>query len=106
MIGICVLTLNSEATVGHAIKSILKQRPPKDEVFFVVVDGGSRDRTIEIVNEVLRGLSYELISAPGSNIPQGFSSDVGLYWLISLPHLFPPHSARVFIGLRGVQGEP
>ncbi|MEM2498996.1 MAG: glycosyltransferase [Sulfolobales archaeon] len=70
MIGICVLTLNSEATVGHAIKSILKQRPPKDEVFYVVVDGGSRDRTIEIVNEVLRGLSYELISAPGSNIPQ------------------------------------
>ncbi|MEM1970636.1 MAG: glycosyltransferase, partial [Sulfolobales archaeon] len=66
----CVLTLNSEATVGHAIKSILKQRPPKDEVFFVVVDGGSRDRTIKIVNEVLRGLSYELISAPGSNIPQ------------------------------------
>ncbi|MEM3132459.1 MAG: glycosyltransferase family A protein, partial [Sulfolobales archaeon] len=70
MIGICVLTLDSEATVGHAIKSILRQKPSKDEVFYVVVDGGSRDRTIEIVNESLRGLKYELVSAPGTNIPQ------------------------------------
>ncbi|MEM4515877.1 MAG: hypothetical protein QXO42_06665 [Ignisphaera sp.] len=39
-------------------------------------------------------------------ILEGFSSDAGLYRLISLPHLFLPHSTRVFIGLRGVQGDP
>ncbi|MEM0066476.1 MAG: hypothetical protein QXH88_06100 [Sulfolobales archaeon] len=37
---------------------------------------------------------------------QGFSSDAGLYRLISLPHLFPPHWSWVFIGLGGVQGDP
>ncbi|MEM1831779.1 MAG: hypothetical protein QXJ97_09665 [Desulfurococcaceae archaeon] len=35
-------------------------------------------------------------------VVEGFSSDAGLCWLISLPHLFSPHSARVFIGLGGV----
>lgn len=70
MIGVCILTLNSEATIGFTLSSILDQRPPRRGVFYVVVDGGSRDRTVDIVKELLRGQDYELIVAPGTNIPQ------------------------------------
>ena len=47
-----VLTLfNSGKTVEAVLSSILAQDFPLDKVELIIVDGGSRDRTLEIVNK-------------------------------------------------------
>lgn len=72
-VGVCVLTLNSEATVGHVLKLLLAQDYPKDRIHYLVVDGGSSDGTLEVVRRVfgeVPGLRYAISVLTGSNIPQ------------------------------------
>ncbi|MEM3640818.1 MAG: glycosyltransferase [Candidatus Bathyarchaeia archaeon] len=51
-IGLCVR--NAEATVGHAIDSILKQDFPREQMELIVVDGCSTDSTLDIVRDKLK----------------------------------------------------
>lgn len=72
-VGVCVLTLNSETTVGHVLKLLLAQDYPKDRIHYLVVDGGSSDGTLEVVRGVfgeVPGLRYAISVLTGSNIPQ------------------------------------
>jgi glycosyltransferase involved in cell wall biosynthesis len=46
-VSFCIPTLNNEKTIGSCLKSIVSQDYPNIEI--VVVDGGSSDRTVEIV---------------------------------------------------------
>ncbi|MGB9785375.1 MAG: glycosyltransferase family 2 protein [Fervidicoccaceae archaeon] len=69
-IDICVLTYNSELTISHALRFLLNQTFPKNMIQYVIVDGGSGDRTIEIVKNVLNGTDHKIIEANGTNIPQ------------------------------------
>jgi len=58
-----VLTLfNSEKTVEAVLSSILAQDFPLDKVELIIVDGGSRDRTLEIVNKFLLENSHRFHS--------------------------------------------
>jgi glycosyltransferase involved in cell wall biosynthesis len=72
-LGVCTLTMNSEVSISCVLESLIRQKYPKDRVFYLVVDGGSSDRTLEVVREVLGkgiGMKYDIVLAAGSNIPQ------------------------------------
>lgn len=47
-ISICITTFNEEKSIGELLKSLLDQTRKPDEI--VVVDGGSKDRTVEIIH--------------------------------------------------------
>lgn len=47
-ISVCITTFNEEKSIGALLDSLLVQTKKPDEI--VVVDGGSTDRTIEIIN--------------------------------------------------------
>jgi glycosyltransferase len=47
-ISVVTVCLNSEKTIAHTIESFLKQTYPDKEL--LIIDGASRDRTLEIVN--------------------------------------------------------
>jgi len=50
-IGLCVK--NSEKTLGQAIKKILDQDYPREFVEVIVVDGGSKDKTVSIATSMI-----------------------------------------------------
>lgn len=72
MITVAMVALNREWIIGHALKSLLSQTYPHDRIFFVLVDGGSVDRTVEVVREALSGsdlAGFEVV-VQRSNIPE------------------------------------
>src|SRR2546427_13222053 len=50
-ISVIVPTYNSERTISECLTSLITQDYPRDKVEVIVVDGGSRDRTLEIVGK-------------------------------------------------------
>lgn len=69
-VSVIATVLDEEASVGRLIDSLLAQTRSPDEV--VVVDGGSRDRTVEVLKAyVARGAPLRVLLAPGANISQG-----------------------------------
>ncbi|MDP2660305.1 MAG: glycosyltransferase [Dehalococcoidia bacterium] len=61
--------LNEEDSVNSLLDSILAQSRQPDEV--VIVDGGSRDRTVERLRPYQDRLSLKIAIDPGCNISQG-----------------------------------
>jgi glycosyltransferase involved in cell wall biosynthesis len=47
-ISLCITTFNEEGSIGSLLDSLLSQTQKPDEI--IVVDGGSTDKTIEIIN--------------------------------------------------------
>jgi glycosyltransferase involved in cell wall biosynthesis len=74
MISLVITTLNEERTSGYLLEDILSQTRKPDEL--IIVDGGSRDHTVEII-EMYRqrleqvGIRLILQILPGANIAQG-----------------------------------
>lgn len=54
-ISVCITVLNEEESVGRLLDSLLAQTKRPDEI--VIVDGGSSDHTIEIINHYQRRFS-------------------------------------------------
>ena len=54
-ISVCITVLNEEASTGKLLDSLLNQTKKADEI--VIVDGGSTDRTIEIINHYQKRFS-------------------------------------------------
>lgn len=71
MISIITPSLNSEKTICTTIESILKQTYSNIE--YIIVDGGSTDKTVEMAESFRsalenRGISYQIISGPDEGI--------------------------------------
>ncbi len=65
-----VFTVKNEATaLPRLLDSIAAQTRAPDEI--VVVDGGSTDATLAVLNERAKILPLTIISSPGANISQG-----------------------------------
>ena len=52
LISVITPTLNSEKSIGQCIESIFKQDYPKDKIEIIISDGGSTDKTLEIINSI------------------------------------------------------
>ncbi len=50
-ISVCVATLNAEAVLEECLRRLSKQNYPKEKIELIVGDGGSKDKTTEIVKE-------------------------------------------------------
>ena len=73
LLGVCILTFNSELTIKYVLKFLLTQDYPAGRVFYLIVDGGSSDGTLEVINNTLKNypdLNFEVLVAEGTNIPQ------------------------------------
>lgn len=61
-IAVVIPTLNEESSIAEKIRNIELCEYPKDRIKLIVVDGGSTDRTAEILQEkISRGKSIKLI---------------------------------------------
>ena len=70
-ITIVIATYNSEKTIGTALKSVAEQSLQDWEC--IVVDGASKDRTIEIVKEFINDSRFCYISEPDKGIYDAFN---------------------------------
>ena len=57
-ISVITVTFNSENTIRETIKSVLSQN--YKEIEYIVIDGGSKDKTISIIKEYIDDISYFL----------------------------------------------
>ncbi|MEM1868479.1 MAG: glycosyltransferase, partial [Thermosphaera sp.] len=53
LVSIVLTTFNSEDTISDVLHAIVAQDMPLSSVELIIVDGGSKDRTIEIVKDFL-----------------------------------------------------
>src|SRR5438552_6907126 len=64
-----IAVLNESETIQQLLDSLVEQTRPPDEI--LIVDGGSRDGTVEIVQGFsVRNPMVRLVIAPGTNIAQ------------------------------------
>ncbi|MEM3698132.1 MAG: glycosyltransferase [Candidatus Bathyarchaeia archaeon] len=72
-ITVAMIAINREWIIPYAFKSLLAQDYPKEKIHFIYVDGGSTDKSVDVVNELLITSplkSHEIVILPGSNIPE------------------------------------
>jgi len=70
MISLICTVKNEESTIGGLIEALDKQTRKADEI--IIVDGGSTDRTPEIIREhASRNPGLKLVVEKGANIPKG-----------------------------------
>lgn len=72
-VSIITISYNSEDTIEQTIQSVLSQT--YDNVEYVVIDAGSTDRTVEIVNRYKDKIAY-FISEPDKGISDGFNKGI------------------------------
>lgn len=69
MISVLVTVLNEGESIRRLFDSLCAQTRQPDEI--IVVDGGSRDQTVEIMNSYADRLPLKIIVQPGANISAG-----------------------------------
>ena len=74
-ISVVTIVRNGEQFVGQAIESVLKQR--RANIEYVVIDGGSTDRTVDIIKSHASGIS-RWISERDRGIADAFNKGVAL----------------------------
>ena len=75
-ISVVTVCLNSERTIEHTIRSFLEQTHPDKEM--VVIDGGSSDRTLDIVR-AFKNDSIRIFSEPDRGIYDAMNKGLTLY---------------------------
>ncbi len=68
-VSIIFTVLNEEKSVRNLLESISKQSKKPDEI--LIVDGGSKDGTVEALKEYAKKLPIKVFIARGANIAQG-----------------------------------
>lgn len=73
-ISIITIAYNSEKTLEQTIKSVVDQNYPDLE--YIIIDGGSKDRTLDIVNKYRDRISV-VVSEPDKGISDAFNKGIG-----------------------------
>jgi succinoglycan biosynthesis protein ExoA len=68
-VSIVVPLLNEEATLERLVRSLLDQTYPKERYEILVADGGSTDRTLEVLRGVDREGRVRVLDNPGRTAP-------------------------------------
>jgi glycosyltransferase involved in cell wall biosynthesis len=89
-ITVATITINREWILPYMFKSLIAQDYPKEKIHFICIDGGSKDKSVDIIRELLARSSiksYEIIILPGSNIPEArnvavkkMKGDIIVFW--------------------------
>ena len=74
-ITVITVCLNAASTIGAAIRSVLSQSYP--ELEYIIVDGGSKDGTLDIVDQY-RGRLTHVISEPDRGIYDAINKGIAL----------------------------
>lgn len=72
-ISIITITYNSEKTLEETIQSVISQG--YDNLEYLIIDGGSTDHTLDIVNKYREHISY-LVSEPDKGISDAFNKGI------------------------------
>ncbi|MEM2280937.1 MAG: glycosyltransferase [Candidatus Bathyarchaeia archaeon] len=72
LVTVGLVVFNRDWIVGQMLDSLLNQTYPRNRVYLIVVDGGSKDRTVEVVKEKIEnsGLAGFKIMVTKCNIPE------------------------------------
>lgn len=57
-ISIITVCLNSEKTINKCLESVIGQNYPKKKIEYIVIDGGSNDKTINIIKKKSNKIKY------------------------------------------------
>lgn len=74
-ISIITVCLNSEKTIEQTIQSVVKQKD--DEIEYIIVDGNSTDRTLEIIDKYKKDISV-IVSEPDNGIYDAMNKGIFL----------------------------
>ena len=69
-VSIITSCFNREATIAHAIESVLAQDYP--DIEYIVVDGASRDRSLQVIERYSDRIT-RIISEPDSGMYEGIT---------------------------------
>lgn len=75
-ISIITTSFNRELTIAHAIKSVMKQSYP--DVEHIVVDGASKDRTVEVIKKCKSPRIVTMISEPDHGVYEALNKGIRL----------------------------
>lgn len=108
-LSIIIATRNEEKYIGKLLDSIVKQTYPKQDFEVLIVDGLSKDRTLEIVNSYKQSLDVKVLSNPKIRAPSAFNlgldKAIGNYFVIIGAHSylkedFVEESVKTFLKIR------
>ena len=57
-ITIITVVLNGEKTIGRCIRSVANQSYPRKKIEHIVIDGGSKDKTLSVIKKYKNNLAY------------------------------------------------
>ena len=57
-ISIITVCLNSEKTIKRCLDSVINQNYPKKKIEYIVIDGGSNDKTLSIIKKKIKKIKY------------------------------------------------
>ena len=57
-ISIITVCLNSEKTILRCMNSVINQKYPKNKIEYILIDGGSTDKTVEIIKKKENKIKY------------------------------------------------
>ena len=57
-ISIITVVLNGEKTINKCIKSVINQSYPSQKIEHIIIDGGSKDKTISIIKQHQNKIAY------------------------------------------------
>lgn len=78
-VSIVIPMLNEERHIEDCVQSLLGQDYPRERLDIVVVDGGSTDRSLEIVRALAsRDPRVRLVGGPGLNCPTALNRGIGV----------------------------
>jgi glycosyltransferase involved in cell wall biosynthesis len=95
-ISVVTISYNQGRFLEDTIKSVLSQNYPNLE--YIVIDGGSTDSSVEIIERYAQQLSYwcsEPDNGPASGLNKGFRQATGdIFAFLNADDLYLPHSLR------------
>jgi len=75
-VSLVMTVLNEAASLPAVLETLMAQTRPADEI--VIVDGGSRDGSVELLRASEAYLPLRIVVRPGANISQGRNAAIGV----------------------------